>query len=194
MKRSRMSVYAPILLLALAGQAAVAIAQGVAGEPVTAVAAAPPVAPLTDAATLLPNGRAPLSGVLVGGQPTAEALAPLAAAGYEVLVNLRTAEEGAPPIAEEAQRLGLRYVELPVAGPQDLGADKVAALGKLLAGRADAPVVVYCASGNRAAALLALEQAQVEGKSAQEALEVGLAAGLTRLEPVVRERLGLPPA
>jgi len=41
--------------------------------------------------------------------------------------------------------------------------------------------------------MLALEQAQVEGKDPQEALAVGLAAGLTHLEPKVRELLNLPP-
>ncbi len=57
--------------------------------------------------------------------------------------------------------------------------------------RAEHPLVVFCASGNRAGAMLALEQAQVEGWPPETALWVGQAAGLGQLEDEVRELLGL---
>jgi hypothetical protein len=51
--------------------------------------------------------------------------------------------------------------------------------------------MVHCASGNRVGALLALRANRLEGASPEDALELGLDAGLTRLEPAVREALGL---
>jgi uncharacterized protein (TIGR01244 family) len=147
----------------------------------------------SEPASLLPNGRQPLPGVLTGGQPTDEQLAAIAAAGYKTLVTLRTPAEAPPPMADRARELGLRYVEIPVAGAQDLTPEKVAELGKVLADRGAEPVAIHCASGNRVGAMLALEQAQVEGKDPKAALAIGLDAGLGHLEPKVRELLGLPP-
>jgi uncharacterized protein (TIGR01244 family) len=146
-----------------------------------------------DPASLLPNGRAPLPGVLTGGQPTEEQLAAIAAAGYKTVINLRPAGESQPPLEDRARALGLRYVVLPVAGAEDLTPGKAAELGKLLADRDAYPLAIHCARGNRVGALLALEQAQVEGKDAEAALAVGIGAGLTSLEPKVRELLSLPP-
>jgi hypothetical protein len=50
---------------------------------------------------------------------------------------------------------------------------------------------VHCGSGNRVGALAALLAAE-EGADIDEALDVGRAAGLTRLEAVVREQLEAP--
>ena len=144
-----------------------------------------------DPATLLPNGHRPLPGLLTGGQPSADQVTHLATLGYEVVVSLRAPSEGAPSLAEHARSVGLTYVELPVAGPKDLDQEKVAALGKLVVQRAEHPLVVFCATGNRAGAMLALEQAQIEGWPPEAALWVGQAAGLGQLEGEVRELLGL---
>ena len=155
------------------------------GEPVASAAPA--------AEDLLPNGREPLQGVLAGGQPSREQLAALAAAGYRTVVNLRTAEEEMPVAPAEVEALGMRYVHIPVSGASDLTPAKAAELGALLADPAARPMAIHCASGNRVGALLALEAAQVEGKPPAEALELGRAAGLGRLEPAVRAALGLRP-
>jgi uncharacterized protein (TIGR01244 family) len=190
---------APSLLALLIAGAVAAMAVEVTAPtpPATALGCGPAAetnaAVQTDAGTLLPNGRQALPGVLTGGQPSPEQLCALAAVGYRTVVDLRTPAEAPPPMADQARELGLRYVQLPVAGPQDLTPEKVARLGELLNDAEAHPLAIYCASGNRAAALLALEQAQVEGKDPQEALAIGLAAGLTKLEPRVRELLHLPP-
>lgn len=47
----------------------------------------------------------------------------------------------------------------------------------------------HCGSGNRVGALWALYRAEVEKKPVEEAIADGKAAGLTKLEPVVREIL-----
>ena len=50
-----------------------------------------------------------------------------------------------------------------------------------------APVLVHCASGSRVGALFALRAYFVEGLSSESSLKRGQKAGLTRLEPLVRQ-------
>jgi uncharacterized protein (TIGR01244 family) len=157
------------------------------GEPASEAAPAP--APEIQ----IPNARMPLDGVLTGGQPTEEQLAELADAGYRTVVNLRTPGENeiSDREAELAEKLGLRYVQVPVAGAEGLTEANVRKLADLLEDGSGYPLVVHCGSGNRVGALFALKALQIDGKSAEEALQIGKQAGLTRLEPVVREKLGL---
>lgn len=151
----------------------------------SAVAAAPEVQ--------IRNARMPREGVLTGGQPTEEQLAELADAGYRTLVNLRTPGENeiSDREAELAEELGMSYVQLPVAGAEGLTEDNARELSKLLGDESAYPMVVHCGSGNRVGALFALEAFHVRGESPETALRIGKEAGLTRLEPVVREKLGV---
>ncbi len=144
-------------------------------------------------ATLLPNGRSPLPGVLTGGQPDEAQLARLAEVGYQTVVDLRTPGEPGQPEDEPqvVESHGMRYVSIPVAHGAGLSRANAEALGKVLSDRDARPVVIHCGSGNRVGALLALEAAWVEGKPPEEAFELGKAAGLTGLAPQVRELLGL---
>jgi uncharacterized protein (TIGR01244 family) len=159
-----------------------------------ATAPAAGTTPAASVAELLPNAREPLPGVLTGGQPSREQLEALAAAGYRTVVNLRAEGEEMPVGSSDVTALGMRYVHIPVKGAEDLGAGNAAELGALLADPAARPMAIHCASGNRVGALLALEAATVERKSPEEALALGRAAGLGRMEPAVREKLGLPSA
>ena len=89
--------------------------------------------------------------------------------------------------------LGLRYVRLPIRTAAGLTPDNVRALQRVLDQQAQGKVLLHCASGNRAGALLALLAAR-EGASAEQALQIGRDAGLQpSLEPAVRERLQPPP-
>jgi len=137
------------------------------------------------------NARAPLPGVLAGGQISEVQMSALARSGYRKFVNLRASgEEGTGWEAERARALGVSYVSIPVAGAGDVSEPNARRLAAELAS-AGGPVVVYCQSSNRVGALLALQAYHVGGASPEEALALGQAAGLTRLEPVVRAKLGL---
>ncbi|PPU91094.1 hypothetical protein XpopCFBP1817_15480 [Xanthomonas populi] len=72
-------------------------------------------------------------GLYASGQPSADDLAALASAGVRSIINLRAADE---PItydeASEAACLGLRYVSLPIAGPEAVNAEAAARLAHLL--------------------------------------------------------------
>lgn len=143
---------------------------------------------------LLPNAVSPEDGLLLGGQPSAEQLDRLAAAGYRTVVNLRGADEEGLLSDEAYRERGIEVVHLPVTGAEDLDEENARRLGELIDDPGKRPLAAHCGSGNRVGALIALAAYHSEGISPEEALEIGLDSGLTRLEPVVRERLGLPAA
>lgn len=140
------------------------------------------------------NEKNPLPGITTAGQPTAEQLVAAKAAGYKRIVNLRPAAED-PSFDEEAKakELGLEYIAIPISGPADLTEDNARRLLAALGERGKMPMLVHCASSNRVGGLLAVGRAKLEGQDPEAAIEEGRAAGLTKLEPAVRNLLGLPP-
>jgi uncharacterized protein (TIGR01244 family) len=116
-------------------------------------------------------------------------LADFAAAGVGTVIDLRTAsEDRGYDEAQAIRALGLRYVHLPVAGADGLSAANARALKQAL-DASSGEVLLHCASGNRVGALMALMANQEEGATPEQALALGKQAGLSSLEPQVRERL-----
>ncbi|MBL8722802.1 MAG: hypothetical protein JNK49_02085 [Planctomycetes bacterium] len=160
-----------------------------AGQP-QGVAPSPATAPTADqlAALQIKNLAVPTPGLITAGQPTEAQFEALAKLGVKRYVCLRPdGEAGTGFEAEKAKALGVEFVRLPVAGADDLTADQARALAQALTGAG--PAVVACGSSNRVGALLALKAFFVDGKSADEALQFGKAAGLKALEPEVQKRL-----
>lgn len=130
----------------------------------------------------------PAEGYLSTGQPDREVLRRIAEAGYVAVIDLRTdSEDRGIDEQAEVEALGLTYVSLPVAGSSGITYENASQLDATLA-RFEGPVLLHCGSGNRVGALLALS-AKRRGASDDDALARGKAAGLTRSEDVVRERL-----
>ncbi len=126
---------------------------------------------------------------VASGQPDEAMLQTIAEAGFSAVVDLRAADEERGFDEQEAiERLGMEYVLLPIASADDITLDKAAVLDQILA-QNEGPVLIHCASGNRVGALFALREILL-GASNDEALAVGKTAGMTRLESVVRERIG----
>jgi len=142
---------------------------------------------------LLRGGLTPFEGeaLLVGGQPTPAQLEQAHELGYKTVINLRRPEEKDNTDPEQVRGLGMAYIEIPIDGSADMTEDKARALAEAL-DKAESPVMVHCASGNRVGGLFAMKAYYIDGMSPEEALAVGKAAGMTRLEPTVREKLGLP--
>jgi len=156
-------------------------------------APAPAAVPAQPPSQPAPSWHQPRPGLLTGGQPAPSDWAALKAQGVAMVVNLRPDSELAGRNeAAEVVAAGMSYVGIPVAGADAVDATNARRLWSLLKAT-QGPVFVHCASGNRAGALLALGAAQSGGMTPEAALEFGRSAGLTGLEPVVRERLGLPP-
>lgn len=168
-----------------------------AAHPAGAAAAPPPAAfpvPTTPPATPIAPQFEPRPGLRTGGAPTsAAAFRTLAAEGFHTYVDLRSDAEIPPETASLAAAAGVGYERVPVTGDGDLDLAAARRLQALLADPARRPMVVACHSGNRAGALLAVESFWLEGTSPADALALGRAAGLTKLEPSVRQLLGLPP-
>lgn len=141
----------------------------------------------------LPLGGTPSPGMLTAGQPTPADFEALAAAGLKHVINLRPATEDAGfDEAALAAKLGLSYTVVPVAGPGDLNLARARQFDGALAS-AQGPVLVHCASSNRVGALLALRAGWLQGKSDDEALALGRAGGLTKMEPAVQALLQTKP-
>ncbi len=128
----------------------------------------------------LPNLAQPEAGVMSSGQPSREALENLCKSGCTLVINLRPpAECGDFDEAACARELGLDYHCIPVGGPDDLDAEAVEALDRVLAEAGDRPVLIHCASGNRVGALLALHAHWKRGMDPEQAIAYGDRAGLT---------------
>lgn len=132
--------------------------------------------------------HAPRPGLYTAGQPASSDWAMIAGRGVTTVINLRTpAELAGRDEAAEVGAAGMRYAEIPVDGAAGIGMEKARALRSLL-DRADGPVLVHCASGNRVGALIALGAADA-GASTEDAIAQGRAAGMTGAETRVRELL-----
>jgi uncharacterized protein (TIGR01244 family) len=143
-----------------------------------------------------PSGLAlhhPQPRLYTSGQPAAGDWSALAAGGVRTVIDLRTPGELKDrDERSEVVAAGLRYVALPIAGHDAVTPDNARALAALIAD-ARGPVLVHCASGNRAGGLLALALA-AQGMAPAQALEAGRGAGMASTETQVRQALGLPAA
>jgi len=130
-----------------------------------------------------------------GGQPSEIELAALAAAGVRTAINLRPPGEfDGYPEARVVADLGMRYRQIGISGSSDLTRDKIAEFCEALtAARAIGPVLVYCRSGNRVGAAIALVEAWMHQCCPDEALARGRRAGMTGLEEAVKQILQQAP-
>jgi uncharacterized protein (TIGR01244 family) len=138
----------------------------------------------------LMNRAEPLPGITTSGQPDEAALEELADAGFTTIIDLRApAEDRGIDEPAVVEALGMSYVTLPVAGADDVTYENAAALEAVLHD-AQGPVLVHCATGNRAGALLSLRQ-RLLGVDADEAFTTGVEAGMksSALREAVETRL-----
>jgi len=144
-----------------------------------------------DVAAVVEAGAvAPANGITSSGQPDEAALQVFADSGYSAVIDMRGPAEDRGMENEQAtvEALGLDYIAFPIASGAEINFDTAKELDVLLQG-IDGPVLIHCGSGNRVGAMLALRYS-LNGASDDDALEHGRDAGLTRLEPLVKERLG----
>lgn len=135
------------------------------------------------------NTLYPTNNITTAGQPSAADIERLKQAGFTTVINLRTKGE---PLGFDEQAAvefqGMSYVHLPVAGGAGINKANADKLDQLL-NTTKGPVFLHCGSGNRVGALMALRAFHHQNQSAEQALALGKAAGLTRLEPLVKQQL-----
>ena len=136
--------------------------------------------------------REPRPGLYTAGQPATGDWSAIAARGVTTVVNLRTPSEmKGRDEAAEVRAAGMRYIEIPVAGADGITDANARLLRDALAA-ANGPVLVHCASANRAGGLLALAEARHEGAAPEQAIAFGRKAGMASTEARVRALLESP--
>lgn len=133
---------------------------------------------LLSAVAGLPNACEPFPGLATGGQPTAEHLAALKAAGCEVVLDIRDPMEPRPfdePATVRAT--GMEYINVPVSGASltDETLTRVRDTVANLVG--DRKAFFHCGSGNRVGATLIpylmLDQGIEEEDAVNQAMRIG---------------------
>jgi uncharacterized protein (TIGR01244 family) len=132
------------------------------------------------------NVRHPSAQLVTGGQPSLQQLEAARSAGVKHVINLRPASEDAGFDEESVLAgMGVQSCRIPVAGAAGLTRAAVEALDAALLATGGEPTMIHCASGNRVGALMALRAVWLQGKSLDEAMDIGRAHGLTAMEPQV---------
>ena len=104
-----------------------------------------------------------------------EGVQELAAHGFKTIIDLRTEAEGTLEEKLAVEAAGMRYINIPVTGA-GINKTQLAAFTKAMEAT-QTPVLVHCASGNRAGALWATYRMS-KGVSPAIALEEGRTAGM----------------
>lgn len=132
----------------------------------------------------------PRQNLYSAGQPAESDWRGIAARGVTTVVNLRPVDEmQGRDEASEVHAAGMRYIDIPVADGAAITPDNARKLSAAIASANGAPVLVHCASANRAGGLLALMAAKEEGMADAAALEFGRKAGMKSTEARVSEIL-----
>jgi uncharacterized protein (TIGR01244 family) len=129
--------------------------------------------------------------VILGAQPSPEALQTLAQQGVTTIVTARPDAEITWNERAAVEALGMRFVSIPMPSPvTEITDEQVTQLGAVLDG-ADGPVVLHCGSGNRISGLWAAWLVDERGMEPSEALRLAELAGMRSVRPAVERRLGV---
>lgn len=144
--------------------------------------ASPELMGSADLAPLDYQGIQPLhvrDGILLAGQPSAEAFAQASRDGLRTVIDLRREEE-TPDLDERGlvEELGMTYVQRQVGRPDDLTPELFAELRTLLA-NSKKPLLLHCASSNRVGAVWLVYRATEGGLTIEEATLEAQAVGLS---------------
>lgn len=143
-----------------------------------------------DLAEVVAKGKVePVDGISSAGQPDETALQVFADSGYVAVIDMRGPNEnrGIEDFPAAVEKKGMDYIAFPITSPQQFSFDTASELDKILSG-IDGPVLLHCGSGNRVGAVLALRES-LKGASDDEAMQYGRDAGMTGLEPTIRQVL-----
>ncbi|AWN16580.1 protein tyrosine phosphatase family protein [Salinisphaera sp. LB1] len=133
----------------------------------------------------LKNARHFGADIVTAGQPNRAQLVAAGQAGVKTVVNLRPAGEFDEfDEARVVADAGMRYVNIPVAGANDIDDRQARDLDDALAAAGGTPALVHCASSNRVGALMAYRACHLHGESAERALDIGLSTGLDPQSPL----------
>lgn len=118
-----------------------------------------------------------------GGDPTAVGLTELGAMGIKVDLDLREEGEATKTEQEEAEKLGIKYVNIPMKPFSAPTEDQMQRALALLRATKPGPIFVHCRRGkDRTGAVIACYRIQHDGWSNQQALEEARKHGMSFTE------------
>ena len=144
----------------------------------------------------LPNFHPVSPGIYRGAAPTSQGLRKLRAMGVKTVVDLRIAPKTVAREKAEAERLGLRFVNLPMSGDPPTQAQVDTLLGALKTARRE-PVFVHCQHGaDRTGCMLGIYRETQQGwdfdKTYQEMRQYGFKPYYLKLTDAVKQRAPRP--
>lgn len=113
--------------------------------------------------------------IFIGPQPTEQDLSEAKQQGIRTVLDFRMPAETASSNAEVVRRRGLDYVNIPV-DKTALSQRQIAELDEAMKQK-DGPYLLHCATGTRAAMLLALRRAREQGWNAERTFQEAEAMG-----------------
>jgi len=104
-------------------------------------------------------------GLFIGPQPTEQDLLEAKRSGVRTVIDMRMPGETPTPNAAQVRRIGLDYFNIPV----DKAALSEASIKELerVMGAVEGPTLLHCATGARAALMLALSRSRENGWDAE---------------------------
>lgn len=130
----------------------------------------------------LPNASEPSPGWVTGGQPTAQHITALHAAGCQVILDNRDPMEPRPfdePATVRAA--GMEYISVPIVHGA-VTVDTMQQMHEAVKRLAGKKALLHCSSGNRTAAALIPYLILDKGMEQEEAVEMAMALGLRSAE------------
>lgn len=97
--------------------------------------------------------------------------------GIKNVIDLKSKEETSFNDKDEFQKAGISYFNIPITNIIDLNYEVLQKFGKLIS-KNESKTLVYCMSGNRVGAILALNACFVCGHPKKRALEFGERVGM----------------
>lgn len=126
------------------------------------------------------------NGIFLGPQPTAQDLESAKQLGVRTVIDLRLPAETVASNCRLVKLCGLNYVSIPV-DKAAMSTDLVDKIDKALE-QTEGPHLLHCATGARAALLIAISNARKNGGSAEQTLDDATAMGVNlRTSPVFVE-------
>lgn len=152
---------------------------------------APPAAPdLGPLRAAIPNVLVVAPGILRGGQPDANGLARLKAAGVRTIINLRNEEVLVRQEASQARALGINFVNIPMDVFNSPSEDAIRQFLKVVDNAGNQPVFVHCLHGqDRTGTMIGIYRIEKLGWSGDQAyremVSAGFRPGFSRLSDAV---------
>lgn len=119
--------------------------------------------------------------IWVGGEPTLEGYRQVHARGVKAIVDLRNPTPRQKEAAEEARRLGIDYVNLPI-DPRNMDDQAASDFLAFMREHEGEQVLIHCGSANRASGMYAVYLGAVKGLPVDEAIWRAKRTGLREPE------------